>query len=196
MVAQFAQRGDRVLELRDRRRVVLRDDEIDLMREVVDRVSVTDQVFRRHQPAHGVADFGQPVLDAAERGGVDAGLAAFDDAAVETLDLLFDGFERAARHRVAERAADFGELLAQRVDRLFDAGLAQRFDLIGDVAQLIFQAGQILRRQGRLQGGLGGRRLPARRRGNADERALSRRDFSDGAVEVRRQPHARDLRRL
>ena len=129
MVGHLAQRDDGPFELRNRRRVVLGDDEIDLVREVGDRVGVADQVFRRHQPPHRVAHFGQPMLDAAERGGVDAGLAAFGDAPVEALDLLFDGLEGAARHRVAERAADLAEFLAQGVDRLFDARFAQRLDL-------------------------------------------------------------------
>ena len=114
-----------------------------------DRVVEADQVFRRHQPAQRVAHFGQAVLDAAERAGVDAGLAAFRDALVEALDLPLDGVDGAARHRVVERAADLAELVAQRVDRLLDAGLAQRLDLIGDLAKLIFQAGQVLRRQWR-----------------------------------------------
>ncbi len=111
MVAHPAQRDDGALELRQRRRVLLGDDEIDFMREVRHRVSEADQVFRRHQSAQRVAHFGKAMLDAAERSGVDAGLAALGDALVETLDLLFDGLKRSARHRVAERAADLAELL-------------------------------------------------------------------------------------
>src|SRR5512146_2530218 len=104
------------------------------------------------------------MLDAAECGGIDAGLAAFGNALVETLDLLLDGLEGATRHRVAERAANLAELLTQGIDRLFDARLAQRLDLFGDVAQLLFQARQVLcrhwpgRRRRNLRGGL---RLPA-----------------------------------
>ncbi len=147
MGGHLAQRGDGALELRQRRRVFLRDDEIDLVREAGHRVVEADQVFRRRQSAQGVAHFGKAVLDAAERAGVDAGLAAFRDALVEALDLLFDGVDGAARHRVVERAADLAELLAQRIDRLFDARLAQRLDLIGDLAKLIFQTRQVLRRQ-------------------------------------------------
>ncbi len=199
MVGHLAQRDDGPLELRNRRRVVLGDDEVDLVREVGDRVGEADQVFRRHQPVQRVAHFGKPVLDAAERGSVDAGLAAFGDALVEALDLLFDGLEGAARHRVAERTADLAEFLAQGIDRLLDARLAQRLDLLGDIAQLIFQARQVLRRH-----------WPGRRRGEsprrpaaagaatvvlAVERALARGDFGDGAIETRRQPHARHFRR-
>ena len=149
MVGHLAQRGDGAFELRQRRRVLLGDDEIDLVREAGHRVVEADQVFRRRQSAQRVAHFGKAVLDAAERAGVDAGLAAFGDALVEALDLLFDGFDGAARHRFAERAADLAEFVAQGVDRLLDARLAQRLDLVGDIAKLIFQARQVLRRQRR-----------------------------------------------
>ena len=112
--------------------IFLRDDQIDLVREAVDRLVEADQIFRRRQPAQRVAHFGQAVLDAGERAAVDAGLAAFGDALGEALDLLLDRVDGVARHRVVERAADLAELAAQRVDRLFDARLAQRLDLVGD----------------------------------------------------------------
>ena len=210
MRGHVAQRGDGVLELVQRRRVFLRDDEIDLVGEAVDRLVEADQVFRRCQAAQRVAHFGQAVLDARDRPAVDAGLAAFGDALGQALDLLLDGVDGATRHRVVERAADFAKLAAQRVDRFFDARFAQRLDLIGDAAELVFQARQILRRhrhqhgrqrllrrrhrhlgrplrrQGRLCG-----QLPRLRRG-AVERALARADFGDGAVE--RRLHRRRLR--
>ncbi len=146
MGTHLAQGDDSALELRHGRRVALRDDEIDLVREAGDRIGEADQVFSRRQAVQGIAHFGQPMLDAAERAGVDAGLAAFGDALVEFLDLVFDGVEDAARHGVAERACDFGELVAQSIDRLLDARLAQGLDLIGDVAELLFQSRQIRRR--------------------------------------------------
>ena len=198
MVGHLAQRDDGPLELGNRRWVVLGDDEIDLVREVGDRVGISDQVFRRHQPLHRVANFGKAALDTAERGSVDAGLAAFGDAPVEALDLLFDSLEGAARHSVTERTADLAEFLAQGVDRLFDAGFAQRLDLHGDIAQLLFQARQVLtrhrpgRRRRNFRRGL---RLPAPGRCLAAERTLARGDFVDGAVETRRQPHAGHFRR-
>ena len=113
MRAHLAQRGDGALELRQRRRILLRDDEIDLVREARDRIVKTDQVFRRRQFAQGVAYFGEPMFDAAKRAGVDAGLAAFGDALVEALNLLFDGVDGAPRHGVVERAADLAEFVAQ-----------------------------------------------------------------------------------
>ena len=190
----LAQRDDGALELRQRRRVFLRDDLIDLVGEVLHRIGETDQVFRRHQSVQRVAHFRQPVLDAAERGGVDAGLAAFGDAPVEIMNLAFEGFDGTARHRVAKRAADLAELRAQRVDRLFEARIAQRLDLLGDIAEQIFQARQVLRRRrGRRHGRL--RLLSRCRRGAAVEHALAGGDFGDGAVEARRQPHVRQFRR-
>ena len=83
----LAQRGDGAFELRQRRRIFLRDDEIDLVREAGHRLVEADQVFRRRQPAQRVAHFGQPVLDTGQRAAVDAGLAAFRDALVQALDL-------------------------------------------------------------------------------------------------------------
>ena len=80
MARHVAQRGDGVLELLQRRRVLLRDDQIDLVRQRGHRVVEADQVFRRRQPAQRVAHFGEPVLDAGKRAAVDAGLAAFGDA--------------------------------------------------------------------------------------------------------------------
>ena len=56
-----------------------------------------------------------------ERAAVDAGLAAFGDALGEPCDLLLDGVDGVARHRVVERAADLAELGAQRIDRFLDA---------------------------------------------------------------------------
>src|SRR5665213_2364805 len=132
MRAHLAQRGDGALKLRHRRRILLRDDEIDLVRETGDRVVEADQAFRRCQFAQGVAYFGESMLDAAERTCVDTGLAAFDDALVKPLDLLFDGIDRAPRHGGAGRAPDPAEFVAQRIDGLLDARFAQRLDLVGD----------------------------------------------------------------
>ncbi len=60
------------------------------------------------------------------------------------MNLPLDGFDGAARHRFIERAANLAELGAQRIDGFFHARTPQRFDLIGDAAELIFQARQIL----------------------------------------------------
>ena len=150
MRRHVAQGGDGVFELSERLRIALRDDQIDLVRQPCDGFVEADQIFRRRQAAQGVAHFGEPVLDAGQGVAVDAGnvagLAAFGDALREALNLLFDGVDRLARHRLAERAADVAEFVAQRVDGVLDAGAAQRLDLVGDLAKMVFQARQVLAR--------------------------------------------------
>ena len=95
-----AQRGDRVLELLQRSRILLRDDQVDLVREAGDGVVEPDQAFRRRQPAQRVAHLGEPVLETGDGVMVGAGLAAFGDALGQALDLLFDRIDGAARHRL------------------------------------------------------------------------------------------------
>ena len=121
MRRQFAQGGDRALELHHRRGVLLGDDEVNLVCERVDGVGVADEIFRRRQITQGAAHVGKAALDALERAAVDAGLPAFRDALIEILDLFFDGFEGAARHCLVERASDGAKLGAQRIDRVLDA---------------------------------------------------------------------------
>ena len=88
----------------------------------------------------------RPCSTPAQGAGIDAAIAAFGDALGQALDLLLDGVDGLARHRFVERAADVAEFGAQGVDRVLDAGTAQRLDLIGDLAQMFFEAGQILAR--------------------------------------------------
>ena len=80
---------------------------------------------------------------------VGAVLAAFGDALAKPRDLLFDRLDLAPRHRLVELGADLDQFAAQRVDRFLHARPAQGFDLVGDAAELIFQAGNVLRRQRR-----------------------------------------------
>src|SRR6185312_12117810 len=90
----------------------------------------------------------------------------------------------APRHGVVERAPDLGELGAQGVDRFLDAGRPQGFDLAGDLAQLLFQRGEVLRL----------RRLGQRaaRRWRAVELALAGGDLGKRAIKLRRQSRRRD----
>ena len=134
MRRQFAQGGDRALELHHRRGVFLGDDEIDLVRERVDGVGVTDEIFRRRKITQGVAHVGKAALDALERAAVDASLPAFRDALIEILDLFFNGLEGPTRHRLVERASDCAKLGAQCIDRVLDARTPQCLDLVGDPA--------------------------------------------------------------
>ncbi len=176
----------------ERRRIFLRDDQIDLVRELGHRLVEADQVFRRRQSAQRVAHFGEPVLDAGQRAAVDAGLAAFGDALGQALDLLLDGVDGVARHRIGERAADLAEFGAQGIDRFLDARLAQRLDLIGDLAKLILQSRQILCRHRRNRPASVAQSRPAAIAALrpvarlAVERALAGGDFGNGAIERRR----------
>ena len=209
MAGHVAQRGDGVLELAERRRVFLRDDQIDLVREAVHRLVEADQIFRRRQAAQRVAHFGQAVFDAGQRIAIDAaniaGLAALGDALGQALNLPLDGVDRLARHRLVERLTDVAEFGAQRIDGVLDAGAAQSLDLVGDLAQVFFEAGQVLARHRhhhrwryvnlrmRRRIGLHLRRHRLLRRA-AVERALTRGDFGDGAVEALRRHWRRHWR--
>ena len=184
MRRQLAQGGDRALELHHRRGVFLGDDEIDLVRERIDGIGVADEIFRRRQIAQGVAHFGKSAFDAFERAAVDAGLAAFRDALVQFVDLSFNGFEGATRHRLVERASDCAKLGAQRIDRFLHARTPQCLDLVGDPAQFVFEAGQVLRRQRRWgrRGDRAGSPLSARRRALISATARSRAGGTGGGA--------------
>jgi hypothetical protein len=49
------------------------------------------------------------------------------------------------RHRFLEHQADFGEIVAQRLERRIDPTGPQRLDKRRDPAQLLLEIGQILR---------------------------------------------------
>ena len=64
---------------------------------------------------------------------IGAHLAAFGKTFAQPINLALDRIERVARHGLIERPADLGKLLAEGIDRLFDAGAAQGLDLVGDL---------------------------------------------------------------
>ena len=201
MRADVAQRGDGVFELLHRRRVLLGDDQVDLVREAVDRVVEADQVFRRRQMLQRVAHFGEAVLDAGQRVAVDAGLPSLGDALGQPRDLPLDGVDRAPRHRLGERVGDLAELVAQRVDRFLDARRAQRLDLVVMVRSCSSSpdrscVGSGARGAATIAGigGIGCGRLP-RQRLAAVERALPRGNFRDRKIERRRQAASRGASR-
>ena len=137
MRADIAQRADGMLELLHRRRVLLGDDHVDLVRQSVNRVVEADEVLGRGEVVQCVTDLGEPLLDAGQRAAVDAGLPSLGDALGKPCDLPLDGIERALGHGLGQRVRDTGEFVAQGVDRVLDTRLAQRLDLTGDGAQLL-----------------------------------------------------------
>ncbi len=59
IAGHLAQRGDGVFELLKRCRILLGDDQVDLVRQRVDRLVEADEVLGRRQAAQGVAHFGE-----------------------------------------------------------------------------------------------------------------------------------------
>ena len=86
------------------------------------------RLLGRRERAQRVAHLGQPVFDAGERRLVDAGMALAVDALGERADLGFERLDARARHRLFHHQADFGEIVAQRLDRAVDAAGPHRLD--------------------------------------------------------------------
>ena len=119
---------------------------VDLVGQAAHRVLKPDQIFRGRQVAQGVANLDEALLEIGQRGGIAAGLPAAADPLGQRADLGFERLHRLARHRVLEGAADLGKVAAQRGERVF-VGLMQRGNLGGDLAKLVLERGQILRRR-------------------------------------------------
>ena len=176
-----AQRGDRLLELLERARIAARrlrgfGNHVDLLRQRAHRVLEADEAFGGREAAQRVADLGKLLFEHREGGTLRARLPAVADALGQRPDLGFQRFDRAARHRLGQRVADFGEVFAQRADRAF-VGLMQRRDLRVEFVKLLLNAREIVRRvPGRgLRRGGGERRSGLR--SAAVERALPRRNL-------------------
>ena len=102
-------------------------DLIDLVRQRAHRVLEADEAFGRREAAQRVAHLGKLLFEHGEGGAVRAGLPAAVDALGQRADLGFQRFDGAARHRLGQRAADFGEVFAQRAESRFRrAGAASR----------------------------------------------------------------------
>ena len=98
------------------------------MRQAAHRFLESGQAFRRREAAQRVAHLGKPLLQPCERRAVAAGLPAAVDALGERAHLRLERLDRAARHRLGQRPADLGEIVAQRGERVL-VGLLQRGDL-------------------------------------------------------------------
>ena len=117
---------------------------LDLERQVADRVLETGEAFGRLQFAQRLVHVGQPALHIADDRRIDAVLAALVEPPGDLAHLVFQRFDRVLRHRFIELAGNLGELLAERGDLFVLFRLMQPLDHFGDIAQLAFEAGQIL----------------------------------------------------
>ncbi len=140
-----AQRADRVLELLDDVGIgVGANQQIDLAGQVLDRRVVALELLGRRQRPHGAVDFVQRALDAAERFLIADGVTAALDLLAQRTDLGLERIDRLARQGFRQRAADFGQFLAEGGNRLVEmVRAAQRLHLAGQVVELPLDAGQI-----------------------------------------------------
>ncbi len=156
-----AQGENRALELLQGRRVVAAGgNAVDLVGEPFHSLLEADQVLGRRQRAQGIAHLGEAALQSGNGGAArDASAApAVVQPVRERSDLFFQRLHRPPRHRLLQHQPDFGEIVAQRLDRGVEPR-PQRLDPVGDVAKLVFQARQALRRGARQ---VGARRVSAR----------------------------------
>ena len=109
-----AQRRDRGFELLQRRRIVLADDQVDLLRQRAHGVLESDQAFGRRQPLERIAHFAKTALESGQSRRIDAsGRARVIDPLRQRLDFDLQRFHRMPRQRFGELAADLGEILAE-----------------------------------------------------------------------------------
>ena len=177
-----AQPDDGAFELLHRGRILrVGSDEIDLARQLAHRRVDADEILGRRQGAQRIANFRQPALDAGAGDVGVVGRPAERKPLGQAANLALQGLDRLPRHRLLEHQADFGEVVAQRLDRCVDAARPQRLDPRGDVAQLLLEVGQSLRRRARQNIGTrrGGRGRPA----VGLERALALGDLHQGLLE-------------
>ncbi len=133
---------DRLFKLMELCRTIAGSGLVDLARQGAHRFLEADEIFGGRQRAQRLADLGEALLEIAERACIDTGLPAQIQSFGERADFRFERFDGAARHRLGQRAADLGEIAAQRGERV-PVGLMQRSDLRGDGAQMMLKAGQI-----------------------------------------------------
>ena len=154
-----AQRHHRLFDLPERQRIVAAAggggrDLVDLVRQDVNRVLEADQALGRGQAAQGIAHFGEPAFQRAERAAVGAGLSGAIEPLGECAHLTFERLDGVARHRLGQRPSDLGEVVAQCVERIL-VGLVQGGNLRVDLAELLLDPDEVRcavrrRRRGRL----------------------------------------------
>ena len=140
-----AQCFHQVLELMRGRRIPLRSDEIDFLRQNVDRLRVSGVILRRHQSGQRSAHFGKAILDAGQSAALGIGVLSLHDAVGQILNLLLNGFNGALRHCLIERTANFMKFHTEARDLFLHARTPQRFDLVRYSAQLVLKVREVLR---------------------------------------------------
>ena len=139
-------------------------DHVELGAEIADRFVVAGELFGRRHRAQRFANFVQRAFDIGQNLVIDSTLPRIVDAPRQRADFILDRFDRAARHRLGDGVADFVQLAAERGDRLLDiVGTLQRFDLAGDLEQMLFEPGEIRTGRRRRRHRRGDRRRAARR---------------------------------
>src|SRR5262249_53914917 len=135
--------------------------QVDLTRERFDLLVEAGNAFGGSKRVERVADLRKPALDVGELGRFRARRVTHVEAIGKRAQLRLQALEDAAWQRLAERAADLAELLAQRRDLVADrTGAAQVFDLLGDGAQLLLERRQVgARGRIRRRRSVGGRRV-------------------------------------
>ena len=144
-----AQSGNRGFEMFERGGILLMAacHLVDLARERMNGVDRTRKIFSRRQSAQRVANFGQPLLQRRQCRAVRAATAAGIDARGQHADFAFERFDGAARRGFGQGARDVGEIVAQCTERIVHSAGAERIDLVGDVTQLVFDAGEVVPRE-------------------------------------------------
>ena len=122
---------------------------LDLERQVADRVLEAGKAFGRLQFAQRLVHVGEPALHVADDRRIDAVLAALVEPPGDLAHFVFERFDGLLRHRFIELAGNLRQLLAEHGDLFVLFRLMQPLDQLGDVAQLAFEPGQILRRKAR-----------------------------------------------
>ena len=121
METMAAKRGDCAFKLTHGRWVIIgAQNQVELGAEIADRLVVAGQLLGRRKRTEHFANFAERPLYPGQRLRVGAVLAGIVDTARQRANLVFDRFDRAARHRLGDRNANLRQFTAERRDRLLD----------------------------------------------------------------------------
>ena len=182
LAGDAAQPDDGAFQLLHRGRVLgVERDQVDLARQLAHRLVGADQILRRRQGVQCIADLGEPALDIGDGGVGTLRLPALLQPLGQAANLDLQRLDRLPRHRLLEHQADLGQVVAQRLHRGVDPAWPQGLDPGRDLAQLLLEIGQALRRGARQH--VGTRRVGRGRPPVGVERALALRDLHQGPLE-------------